>query len=224
MSFCTKCGTQVAGAGQFCTKCGTPLTSTRVTPLPAKKSHLTKGIVILLSSVLGLIVLVSIVGTLNQSPSTNRDSVVRPVPAPVNHPVAASVNHVASKPPTGFRNFKWGSPPKGGIKKMGDYDDGLAMYVPTGTTKLAPLFDLPIVEEDYSFSHGKFYSGDSYLDGEANFQKMKAALITEFGTPSFVNESLGVWKWKWPQSAVEVDLKYQESFARTTVTFENSAI
>jgi hypothetical protein len=217
MSFCTKCGTQVAGVGQFCTKCGAPLNSGPA-PLavPAKKSHLAKGLVILVSSVLGLIILTSIIGTPNQSPNTNSAPVVRPVPV--------SVNHVASKPPTGFRNFKWGSPPRGDIKKMGDYDDGLAMYVPTGAKKLDPLFDLPVAEEDYSFSHGKFYSGDAYFDGESKLQMMKAALMKEFGTPSFANESLRVWKWKWPNSAVEIDLSYQANFARTTVTFENSAI
>ncbi len=215
MSFCTKCGTQVAGAGQFCTKCGAPLNS-GASPLPAKKSHLTRVVVVLVFFVLGLIVLVGIVGTRNQSPSTSRVSVVRPVPV--------SVKHDVEEPPTGFRNFNWGSPPRGGIKKTGDFDEGLTMYVPTGATKIAPLFDLPVAEEDYSFSYRKFYSGDAYLDGEVNFQKMKATLIEKFGTPSFTNESLGVWKWKWPNSAVEVDLTYQANFARTTVTFENSAI
>ncbi len=129
----------------------------------------------------------------------------------------------AGEPPAGFRTFKWGSHPRSGLKKITDTGDGLTMYIPTAAAKL-PLFDLPIAEEDYSFSKGKFYSGDAYLDGEANLQKMKAALTKAFGTPSFVNESLRVWKWKWPKSSVEVHLSYQVKFARTTVTFVNSAI
>jgi len=129
----------------------------------------------------------------------------------------------AGEPPAGFRNFKWGSHPRSGLKKITDTGDGLTMYIPTAAMKL-PLFDLPIAEEDYSFSNGKFYSGDAYLDGEANFQKMKAALIKTFGAPSFSNDSLKLLKWKWPKSAVEVHLSYQRKFARTTVTFVNSAI
>lgn len=131
----------------------------------------------------------------------------------------------AGEPPAGFRNFKWGSSPRGSIKKIADTGDGVRMYAPTGAAaKLPPLFDLPVAEEDYSFSHGKFYSGDAYLDGEGNFQKTKAALTKAFGAPSFANESLKLWKWKWPKSSVEVHLSYQTKFARTTVTFVNSAI
>jgi hypothetical protein len=131
----------------------------------------------------------------------------------------------AGGPPTGFRDFKWGSAPRASLKKFsGPTDDGLTLYVPASAKTPAPLFDIPVKEEDYSFSHGKFYSGDAYLDGEINLQKMKAALIKAFGQPSFANESLKIWKWKWPKSGVEIRLSYQTKFARSTVTFENSAI
>src|SRR5260370_12422317 len=111
----------------------------------------------------------------------------------------------AGEPPAGFRTFKWGSHPRSGLKKITDTGDGLTMYIPTAAAKL-PLFDLPIAGEDYSFSKGKFYSGEAYLDGEANLQKMKAALTKPFGTPSFLTKSLRLCQRKRPNSHVEVPL------------------
>jgi hypothetical protein len=137
--------------------------------------------------------------------------------------VAISVS-ATGEPPTGFRNFKWGAPPRSGLKKfMGPTDEGLTMYVPV-SKKLEPLFDIPVAEEGYSFVHGKFYQGDAYLDGEPNLQRMKDALVKAFGNPSFTNESLKIWKWKWPNKSIEIQLYFQAKFARTTVTFSNSAI
>jgi hypothetical protein len=131
----------------------------------------------------------------------------------------------ADGPPTGFRDVKWGSAPRASLKKFsGPTDDGLTLYMPVNLKNLPPLFDVPVTEEDYQFIHGKFYSGDAYLDGEANLQKMQAALIKTFGPPSLANESLRIWKWKWPKSAVEIDLYYQARFAKSTVTFTNKSI
>lgn len=128
------------------------------------------------------------------------------------------------EPPTGFRNFKWGAPPRSGLKKMmGPTDEGLTMYVPL-SKKPELLFDIPVAEEGYSFIHGKFFEGDAYLDGKPNLQSMKAALVKAFGNPSFTNESFKIWKWKWPNKSIEIQLYYQAKFARTTVTFSNSAI
>ena len=97
------------------------------------------------------------------------------------------------------------------------------MYVPL-SKKPEPLFDVPVAEEDYSFVHGKFYQGDAYLDGEPNLLKMKNALVQAFGNPSFTNENLKIWKWKWPKKSIEIDLHYQAKFSRSTVTYSNSAI
>jgi hypothetical protein len=126
--------------------------------------------------------------------------------------------------PTGFRNFKWGNPPRGAIKKFsGPTDEGLTVYIPL-SKKPEPLFDIPVAEEEYSFVHGRFYQSDAYFDGEPNLYKMKAALIRAFGNPSFTNESLKIWKWKWPNKQIEIQLYFQAKFARSTVTFSNSAI
>lgn len=128
-------------------------------------------------------------------------------------------------PPTGFRSYKWGAAPRAELKKlMGPTDEGLTMYTPRASKKTEPLFDLPVAEEDYAFVHGKFYQGEAYLDGETNFQKMKAALTAQFGEPTFANENLRVYRWKWPRQKIEVTLSFQASFARTTVAFASSAI
>jgi len=128
------------------------------------------------------------------------------------------------EPPTGFRNFKWGAAPRSTLKKFsGPTDEGLMMYIPV-SNKPEPLFGIPVAEEDYTFVHGKFYQGDAYFDGEANLYKMKAALVQAFGNPSFTNENLKIWRWKWPKRSIEITLYYQAKFARSTVTFSNSAI
>ena len=129
------------------------------------------------------------------------------------------------EPPIGYRSFKWGAPPRNGLKKiMGPTDEGLTMYVPLSSKTPGPLFDIHVAEEDYSFVHGKFYQGDAYLEGEPNLQRMKNALVQAFGNPSFTNENLKIWKWKWPKRSIEIQLYYEAKFSRTTVTFSNSAV
>lgn len=127
-------------------------------------------------------------------------------------------------PPEGFRNFRWGAPPTKELKKFsGPTFDGLTMYVPV-VSSIPPLYDLPVAEEAYSFSKGRFYSASSWLDGAGNFEKMKSTLTRKFGPPTFTNEQLRLWKWKWPGTKIEVHLSYQARFARTTVMFLNNAI
>ena len=127
------------------------------------------------------------------------------------------------EPPTGFRNYKWGARPRGDLKKYaGPTDEGLTTYIPT--TKSEPMFDIPVAEENYGFVHGRFYEGNVYVDGGPNFQKMKIAVISKFGSPTFTNERLRIYRWKWPKHKIEVVLSYQAKFAKTTVTFTNSAI
>lgn len=131
----------------------------------------------------------------------------------------------AAPAPTGFRSLTWGSRVPEGLKKLtGPTSDGTSLYVPRAGGKVAPLFGLPVAEEAYSFTHGKFYSGSAWFDGRGNFEKAKAALMSAYGQPTFANPSMDLYKWKWPGSKVEVHLYYQAKFARTTVTFLNNAI
>jgi hypothetical protein len=135
-----------------------------------------------------------------------------------------AIGAYAAEPPKGFRSLQWGGTPSGGMRPVGPAGGELALYVPASGTSLPPLFGIPVADESYSFSKGKFFSGSAWLDGQENFEKMKAALIKDYGTPSFVNEKLYVWKWKWPGSRIEVDLFFQPKDTRTTVTFLNDAI
>ncbi|MCI0626496.1 MAG: hypothetical protein L0387_33420 [Acidobacteria bacterium] len=109
-----------------------------------------------------------------------------------------------ANPPDGFRSFRWGTSPGPGLRKMAGPTDGVVLYVPAGGKTPPPLFELPVAEEAYSFSNGRFYSGSAWLDGENNFKKMKVALTRKFDQPSFSNERLNLWKWRWPRSGVEV--------------------
>ncbi len=136
---------------------------------------------------------------------------------------SAQVAHAAA-PPTGFRNFKWGAAPSGKLKKLVDHPDGTTLYVPAAGKQPAPLYGLPVAEEAFMFSNGKFFSGSAWLKGKDTFDKMKATLEKEFGKPAFANESINLWKWKWAGSQVEVHLSYQSQFAKTTVTFVNNGI
>ena len=131
----------------------------------------------------------------------------------------------AAEPPDGFRNLKWGSSPNASVKKFsGPTSDGITMYLPASGKAPSPMFKVPVAEEGYSFSNGKFYSGSVWFDGRGNFEKVKSALFATYGRPSFVNERLYLWKWKWLGNKVEVHLSYQPSFSRTTVTIFNDAI
>jgi len=138
---------------------------------------------------------------------------------------SAVVSAAAPEPPKGFRTTKWGAPPASGLKKLlGPTSDGTSMYVPPTGKKPQPLFDIPVASEGYSYTHGKFYSGSAWVDGQHNLEKMKAALSKEYGPPTFSNERMYLWKWKWPSKQIEVHLYYEQRFARTTVTFLNNAI
>lgn len=135
------------------------------------------------------------------------------------------VSAATPEPPSGFRTTKWGAHPTGGLKKLtGPTSDGTSIYVPFSGKKPQPLFDIPVAEEAYSYTRGKFFSGSAWLDGQVNLEKMKGALSKAYGPPLFANEQRYLWKWKWPAKQIEVHLNYQSKFARTTVTFLNNGI
>jgi hypothetical protein len=104
----------------------------------------------------------------------------------------------------------------------GDISGGI--YIPKPGSKFKPLFDIPVAEEAYSYTHGQLYSGSVWLDGRENFEKMKAALVGRYGEPSFVSKPMTTFRWKWPKEQIEVLLYYQTKFSRTTVRFSNDRI
>lgn len=129
-----------------------------------------------------------------------------------------------TEPPTGFRDMKWGVPPFKTFKKiMGPTSDGTSMYVPVANS-YASFLGVPVAEEGYSYTYGKLYMGNVYIDGKENLEKVRLALENQFGPPTFVNERLSLWKWKWVVKKIEIHLNYQAKFSRTTVTYINDGI
>ena len=135
----------------------------------------------------------------------------------------------AADAPNGFRGLAWGAAPDKKLKTNSVPATGdIAVYRPR-VGKPLPLFKVPVAEEAYSFSKGKFFSASAWLDGKENFEKIKAALIEKYGQPSetinnydrfsVASERRNLWLWKWPGSPVEVRLTYSEKFARATGTY-----
>jgi len=205
---CPDCGREVSDQAPSCPNCGRPMATRRAPPpSPSKKSSswLSGCLILACLGFCGLYLLGHSAGdSRNASLAEDLSS--------------ASRSASAAPPPTGFRSYNWGAPPRAGLKKsMGPTDEGITMYV-LSSKKSEPLFDFPVREEDYAFVHGKFYQGNAYLAGEPNLQKVKATLISKFGNPTFVNERLKLYQWKWPKDQIEMRL-YQ-----TTIMFANSAI
>jgi hypothetical protein len=132
---------------------------------------------------------------------------------------------IAAEPPKGFRTFIWGASADSTLKKItGPTDDGTTLYKPQAIKQPGLLLDIPVAEETYIFTKGKFYAGSAFIDGRENFDKRKITLTKTFGAPTFSNDRIELFKWKWPNSKVEVHLSFQTKFARTTVTYMNKEI
>ena len=202
-----ECGNSVANNARFCPECGRHFTNT------AKKFFM----IILAVPVLFLI----LVAILAEIYSSNRTPITAAAPPAVqSNPV-----NISAKPPTGYRNFEWGSPPRAGFRMvMEPTDEGVAFYTVLASKTPESLFDLPVAEEAYTFVYGKFCAGNAFLEGETNFQKMKSTLVNKFGNPTFANENLRTYTWRWPQERIEVSLNIEAKSARSTVTFSNTAL
>lgn len=129
------------------------------------------------------------------------------------------------EPPKEFHGIKWGSAPAKGMKKFsGPTNDGTSIYVPRSGTTPKPFLNIPVHEEVYSYTYQRFYSGSAWFDGQPNLELLKSALLKVYGPASFANEERRIWRWRWPNSKVEIMLYYQDRFSRTTVTFLNNDI
>jgi hypothetical protein len=127
--------------------------------------------------------------------------------------------------PKGFRHLAWGASADKHLKKAPTVPaGGITVYQPRPGKSLLPLFDVPVAEEAYSFSKGKFFSASAWLDGDENFRRIKAALIGAYGQAAVARERKKLWIWRWPESPVEVRLAYNDEFSRATVTYANPAM
>jgi hypothetical protein len=131
----------------------------------------------------------------------------------------------AADAPKGFRDLAWGASPGKQLKKTpSTMGSDITLYLPRPGKPLPPLFNLPVAEEAYSFSNGKFFSASAWLDGKENFEKIKAALIETYGQASVTDERRNLRIWKWPDNPVEVRLAYHDKFSRATVTYVNPGL
>jgi hypothetical protein len=134
---------------------------------------------------------------------------------------------LADAPPKGFRSLAWGAlVAKGMVKVTGPTSDGTSLYSPSAAQakNLQPILGVPVAEEAYSFSRGRFYSGSAWIDGQSNFDAVKTSLIKAYGQPAFANSGMHVYKWKWPGNKIEIHLSYQAKLQRTTLTYLNDEI
>jgi hypothetical protein len=131
----------------------------------------------------------------------------------------------AADAPTGYRDVRWATSPGKALKKEpAPYAGDVALYRPRPDKTLAPLYEVPVAEEVYSFLKGRFFSASAWLDGKDNFEKIKIALQATYGQPTVTDEHKNLRIWQWPDSPVEVRLSYNEKFARATVTYVNTRL
>jgi hypothetical protein len=136
-------------------------------------------------------------------------------------PVAAS----AADAPKGYRDLPWAASPGKSLKKeSAPYAADIALYRPLAGKAPAPLYEVPVAEEVYSFAKGRFFSASAWLDGKENFGKIRTALMEAYGQPSVTDERRNLRIWTWPDSPVEVRLAYDDKFSRTTVTCINTRL
>ena len=131
----------------------------------------------------------------------------------------------AAPAPKGFRDLTWGaSPGKHMTSVSAPIGGDSAMYKPTRGRTPSPLFQVPVAEEEYSFSKGRFFSASAWIDGKENFARIRAALIKAYGQPAAADERKNFRIWKWPDSTVEVRLSYDDKFSRATITYINTSM
>ena len=204
---CSSCGQTVPFDARFCPACGAQFVAHRVPP--KRTGCLQKvGIGFLALFAIGLL------GTVFGGTQHSGNSAANNATA-----LQSTVEIPISPAPTNFAGKRWRSRPTPDLKVfMPTTQDGLSLFVPRHKPK--PFEGLPVSEEDFQFDHQKLYGGDIYIDGgEKNEKLAKDTIVRIYGPPTFVNEDLHIYRWKWLKERVEVALSYQEKHGRTTLAY-----
>jgi len=127
------------------------------------------------------------------------------------------VERLLSKAPVGVLGRKWGARPDGALKPYAQPGEGLAMYVPREAP--APLYGVPVKEADYRFDHNHLFAADLYIDGANHRDAIRAALEKAYGKPLDADDETHAYDWKWPERHVVIEMSFQDSSQRATVTF-----
>jgi hypothetical protein len=117
-----------------------------------------------------------------------------------------AISMQSASAPAGFLGYKWGDPLRAVrtdpfIKVIGPNHEGVTTY---SVKRTDSLLGLPVKEEDYWFSHGRFHEGVACIASSQSLKTAKDALVKAFGPPSFASEQL--WRWHWPQASVTAQL------------------
>jgi hypothetical protein len=153
-------------------------------------------------------------------------------------PGCASVNNwePASGAPMGYGNLAWGATPGPDLQpEAGPAGNRMAIYRPIASAAHHELIGVPVAEEVYTFREGEFISASAWIDGTANFERIKDELTIKYGPPAkeirgynaraTLNNRRGgygdAWVWRWPETTVQVRLTYRTADERATVTFIN---
>jgi hypothetical protein len=124
-----------------------------------------------------------------------------------------AISRQSNPAPAGFIGYKWGDSLPAAhtqalIKILVPNHEGLTTY---SVKRTDSLLGLPVKEENYWFSHGRFYKGVAWVASNQSLKAAKAALLKALGPPSFSSEPLQLWKWYWPQTGVTAQLKADTS-------------
>ncbi len=72
------------------------------------------------------------------------------------------------------------------------------------------IYGVGVSERSLEWSHLKFFAAQLYVHNytEADLASILAGLVRDYGDPTFVNDSLHLKQWKWPDNKVEVSLYF----------------
>ena len=70
------------------------------------------------------------------------------------------------------------------------------------------IYGVAVSEQLLQWSHRKFWSGNVFIYDytDAQVQKLRDALVGEYGSPTFINDNLHFSKWQWPEKKIEISL------------------
>jgi tetratricopeptide (TPR) repeat protein len=73
-----------------------------------------------------------------------------------------------------------------------------------------PIFGVRVSEQLLTWSERKFWMGQVFIYdySEADLAKLNAALVDQYGQPTFKNDRLHLTKWTWPDKKLEISLSF----------------
>jgi hypothetical protein len=72
------------------------------------------------------------------------------------------------------------------------------------------MFGLSVSEQILMWSYRKFWSGEIFVKNyhQSDLEKLRSALIAQYGSPTFENADFRVVRWQWPYQKIHIQLWY----------------